>query len=111
MTLTSLAQLPDYTPSQPAPNYSSSPLPGEKCIQRGPLQVSQSFRDTTYTYEGNDVTMTLRGCREEDGAPSFDLCGTVNGECSLTGRANITSVLVKVSLLFSLRYSDPIRSA
>lgn len=110
MTLTSLAQLPDYTPSQPAPNYSSSPLPGEKCIQRGPLQVSQSFRDTTYTYEGNDVTMTLRGCREEDGAPSFDLCGTVNGECSLTGRANITSVLVKLEGHILVKESPAISS-
>lgn len=88
-------ELPGYSPSIP-PDYSSTPLPGEQCIQRTPNQTAQYRGNCAFTYEEHGMSLTLRGCREEDGIPTFGLCGTVYGEFAPADRKKIVSVVVKV---------------
>lgn len=42
------------------------------------------------------MALTLRGCREEAGAPAFGLCSTVHGEFEPTDKEKIISVVAKV---------------
>jgi len=42
------------------------------------------------------MALTLRGCREEAGLPTFGLCSTVIGEFEPTDREKIISVVAKV---------------
>lgn len=93
--------LPDYSPSIP-PDYSSTPLPGEQCIQRTPRQTNHSRENCAFTYEEYGMSLTLRGCREEDGIPTFGLCSTVDGEFAPANREKIVSVVVKVRITLSL---------
>lgn len=87
--------LPDYSPSIP-PDYSSTPLPGEQCIQRTPRQTVHYRENCAFTYEEHGMSLTLRGCREEDGVPTFGLCSAVYGEFAPADRKKIVSVVVKV---------------
>lgn len=88
--------LPDYSPSVPAPDYSSMPLPGEHCIQRTARQTLYEHGSVSFSYLENGMSLTLRGCREEEGAPVFGLCSTVHGEFEPTDREKIVSVAVKL---------------
>ncbi|KAI9573656.1 hypothetical protein HD554DRAFT_2057754 [Boletus coccyginus] len=87
--------LPDYSPSIP-PEYSSTPLPGEQCIQKTPKQTVHYRENCAFTYEEHGMSLTLRGCREEDGIPTFGLCSTVYGEFAPADRKKILSVVVKL---------------
>ncbi|KAG9315841.1 hypothetical protein JVU11DRAFT_3490 [Chiua virens] len=91
--LTDIA-LPDYSPSIP-PDYSSTPLPGEQSIQRTPKQTLHRG-NCAFTYEEHGMSLTLRGCREEAGIPTFGLCSTVYGEFAPADRKKIVSVVVKL---------------
>ncbi|KIJ62553.1 hypothetical protein HYDPIDRAFT_30161 [Hydnomerulius pinastri MD-312] len=88
--------LPGYSPSAPVPDYSSKPLPGEKCIQKTPRHPSYDHGDCSFTYQEHSMSLTLRGCREEDGVPAFGLCSTVHGEFEPINRDKIVSVVVKL---------------
>lgn len=88
--------LPEYAPSTPAPDYSSKPLPGERCIQRTPRQTISHHGQLSFTYQEHGMALTLRGCREEAGAPAFGLCSTVHGEFEPTDKEKIISVVAKV---------------
>ena len=92
--------LPDYSPSIP-PGYSSTPLPGEQCIQRTPRE-DPSRENCAFTYEDRGMSLTLRGCREEAGVPTFGLCSTVYGEFAPTDREKVVSVVAKVRIAFFL---------
>ncbi|KAH0831999.1 hypothetical protein J3R83DRAFT_12902 [Lanmaoa asiatica] len=94
-------ELPDYSPSIP-PDYSSAPLPGEQCIQRTPRQTAPFHDNCAFTYEERGMSLTLRGCREEDGIPTFGLCSTVYGEFAPADRKKIVSVVVKVRIMSPL---------
>lgn len=48
------------------------------------------------------MSLTLRGCREEGGIPTFGLCSTVYGEFAPENREKIVSVAVKVRIKSSL---------
>ncbi|KIK98786.1 hypothetical protein PAXRUDRAFT_30956 [Paxillus rubicundulus Ve08.2h10] len=89
-------ELPDYSPSTPAPDYSSTPLAGEKCIQRTPSQTPDRHENCAFIYQEHDMSLTLRGCREEGGVPTFGLCSTVHGEFEPTDRDRIVSVVIKL---------------
>ncbi|KAG8214540.1 hypothetical protein J3R82DRAFT_9601 [Butyriboletus roseoflavus] len=88
-------ELPDYTPSIP-PDYSSTPLPGEQCIQRAPRETTHFRENYAFTYEDHGMSLTLRGCRQEDGIPTFGLCSTVYGEFAPADRKKVVSVTVKL---------------
>lgn len=88
--------LPDYSPSIPAPDYSSIPLPGEHCIQRTPAQTLYDRGSVSFSYQENGMSLMLRGCREEEGAPVFGLCSTIHGEFEPADREKIVSVAVKL---------------
>jgi len=88
-------ELPDYSPSVP-PDYSSTPLPGEQCIQRTPKQITHYRENCAFTYKEHGMSLTLRGCREEEGIPTFGLCSTVYGEFAPADREKIMSVVVKL---------------
>lgn len=88
--------LPDYSPSMPAPDYSSMPLPGEHCIQRTPGQTLYERGSVGFSYQENGMSLMLHGCREEEGAPVFGLCSTVHGEFEPADREKIVSVSVKL---------------
>ncbi|KAF9220886.1 hypothetical protein BS17DRAFT_786129 [Gyrodon lividus] len=89
-------ELPDYSPSTPVPNYSSTPLPGEKCIQRTPRQALYRHGNCAFVYQEHSMSLTLRGCREEDGVPTFGLCSIVRGEFEPADRDRIISVAIKL---------------
>ncbi|KAG6334064.1 hypothetical protein ID866_5027 [Astraeus odoratus] len=89
------AHLPEYVPSPPAPDYSSKPLPGEQSIQRTPVETPYQG-SPAFTYKEHGMSLTLRGCREEDGVPTFGLCSTVHGEFEPIDRRRIISVVVKL---------------
>ncbi|KAG6377033.1 hypothetical protein JVT61DRAFT_1081 [Boletus reticuloceps] len=95
MEIFSDVELPDYSPSIP-PDYSSTPLPGEQCIQRTPKQTTRYRENCAFTYEEHGMSLTLRGCREENGIPTFGLCSTVHGEFSPANRKKIVSVVVRL---------------
>lgn len=95
MEISTDIELPEYSPSIP-PDYSSTPLPGEQCIQRTPRQTADYRENCAFTYEEHGMSLTLRGCREEDGIPTFGLCSTVYGEFAPADRKKIVSVAVKV---------------
>lgn len=97
-------ELPDYSPSIP-PDYSSTPLPGEQCIQRTPRQTVDYRENCAFTYEEHGMSLTLRGCREVDGIPTFGLCSTVYGEFEPADRKKIVSVVVKVRITSPLLLS------
>lgn len=88
--------LPNYSPSIPAPDYSSMPLPGEHCIQRTPRQILYEHGNVSFSYQENGMSLLLRGCREEEGAPVFGHCSTVRGEFEPTDREKIVSVVAKL---------------
>ncbi|KIJ17624.1 hypothetical protein PAXINDRAFT_167630 [Paxillus involutus ATCC 200175] len=89
-------ELPDYSPSTPAPDYSSTPLAGEKCIQRTPSQTPYRHGNCAFIYQEHNMSLTVRGCREEDGIPTFGLCSTVHGEFEPNDRDRIVSVVIKL---------------
>ena len=97
-------ELPDYSPSVP-PGYSSTPLPGEQCIQRTPKRTAHHRENCTFTYEERGMSLTLRGCREEDGVPSFGLCSTVRGEFAPGNRKKIVSVVAEVRTAFPFLFT------
>ena len=101
MEMSTDIDLPDYTPSIIPPDYSSTPLPGEQCIQRTPRLAGYSGENCAFTYEERGMSLTLRGCREEGGIPTFGLCSTVFGEFAPADREKIVSVVVKVCVGFS----------
>jgi len=92
----SIQLLPEYTPSTPAPDYSSSLLPGEKCIQKSPRLVSPHADNTSFTYQDRGMTLTLNDCRGEDGLPTFGLGSIIRGEVALDHRQRVVSVAAKV---------------
>jgi hypothetical protein len=92
----SIQLLPEYTPSTPAPDYSSKPLPGEKCIQKSPRAVPSHSDNATFTYREKGMTLTLKDCRDEQGRPTFGLGSTIRGEVALEHRQRIISVAAKV---------------
>ncbi|KAG2124246.1 uncharacterized protein EDB93DRAFT_1098672 [Suillus bovinus] len=87
--------LPEYTPSKPAPDYSSKPLPGEKCIQRSPRLI-QRGDNASFTYREKEMTLKLMDCREEDRHPSYGLGSTIRGEVSLDHRRRVVAVTAKL---------------
>ncbi|KAL4064165.1 hypothetical protein V8B97DRAFT_2011082 [Scleroderma yunnanense] len=88
--------LPEYEPSTPAPDYSSRPLPGERCIERTPKQTISHQGQLSFTYQEHGMSLTLRGCREEGSVPTFGLCSTVHGEFEPIDREKIVSITVKL---------------
>ncbi|KAF9242653.1 hypothetical protein BU15DRAFT_60367 [Melanogaster broomeanus] len=96
MEVHKIMELPDYSPSTPAPDYSSTPLPGEKCIQRTPRQTPYHNGNCAFTYQEHSMSLTLRGCREEDGVPTFGLCSTIHGEFEPTDNDRIVSVVLRL---------------
>lgn len=97
----SVQLLPEYTPSKPAPDYSSKPLPGEKCIQRSPRFI-QRGDNASFTYREGGMTLKLGDCREEDRHPSYGLGSTIRGEVALDHRRRVVAVAAKVCLVFSI---------
>jgi hypothetical protein len=95
METLSVHLLPEYTPSKPAPDYSSKLLPGEKCIQRSPYSV-QRGDNASFTYRERGMTLKLVGCREEDRHPSYGLGSTIRGEVALDNRQRVVAVAAKV---------------
>ncbi|KAG1766170.1 hypothetical protein EDD22DRAFT_878734 [Suillus occidentalis] len=91
----SVQLLPEYTPSKPAPDYSSKPLPGEKCIQRSPRFI-QRGDNASFTYREGGMTLKLRDCREEDRHPSYGLGSTIRGEVALDHRRRVVAVAAKL---------------
>lgn len=91
----SVQLLPEYTPSKPAPDYSSKPLPGEKCIQRSPRFI-QRGDNASFTYRERGMTLKLRDCREEDRHPSYGLGSTIRGEVALDHRRRVVAVAAKL---------------
>jgi len=88
--------LPEYTPSTPAPDYSSKPLPGEMCIQKSPRTVPSRTDNATFTYREQGMSLTLKDCRDENGRPTFGLGSTIRGEVALEHRQRVMSVAAKV---------------
>jgi hypothetical protein len=95
METLSVHLLPEYTPSKPAPDYSSKLLPGEKCIQRSPYSV-QRGDNASFTYRERGMTLKLVGCREEDRHPSYGLGSTIRGEVALDNRQRVVAVAAKL---------------
>ncbi|KAH7927816.1 hypothetical protein BV22DRAFT_1060342 [Leucogyrophana mollusca] len=89
--------LPSYTPSNPAPDYSSQPLPGERCIQKSPRQsLLLHLGSSSFSFKEHKIALTLRDCREEEGLPTYGLCSSVLGEVALEQRDRVLSVTVKL---------------
>ncbi|KAG1780519.1 hypothetical protein EV702DRAFT_1078012 [Suillus placidus] len=95
METLSVQLLPEYTPSKPAPDYSSKLLPGEECIQRSP-RVIQRGDNASFTYRERGMTLKLMDCREEDHHPSYGLGSTIRGEVSLDHRRGVVAVQAKL---------------
>ncbi|KAG2344489.1 hypothetical protein BDR05DRAFT_189889 [Suillus weaverae] len=95
METLSVQLLPEYTPSKPAPDYSSKLLPGEECIQRSP-RVIQRGDNASFTYRERGMTLKLMDCREEDHHPSYGLGSTIRGEVSLDHRRGVVAVAAKL---------------
>ncbi|KAG1901323.1 uncharacterized protein F5891DRAFT_1187599 [Suillus fuscotomentosus] len=91
----SVQLLPEYTPSKPAPDYSSKLLPGEKCIQRSPRLI-QRGDNASFTYRQRGMTLKLMDCREEDRHPSYGLGSTIRGEVALDNRRRVVAVAAKL---------------
>ncbi|OAX44347.1 hypothetical protein K503DRAFT_765162 [Rhizopogon vinicolor AM-OR11-026] len=101
--------LPEYTPSNPAPDYSSKPLPGEKCIQKSPRAVPSYPNNATFTYRERGITLTLKDCRDENARPTFGLGSTIRGEVALEHRQRVISVAVKLEGRVCLRDQPTIK--
>lgn len=91
----SLHLLPEYTPSLPAPDYSSKLLPGEQCIQRSPC-LSHRGDAVSFTYREREMTLRLMDCREEDRHPYYGLGSTIRGEVALGHRRGVVSVAARL---------------
>lgn len=100
----SVQLLPEYTPSKPAPDYSSKLLPGEKCIQRSPRLI-QRGDNASFTYRQRGMTLKLMDCREEDRHPSYGLGSTIRGEVALDNRRRVVAVAAKVCGICRVRCS------
>ncbi|KAG1882675.1 hypothetical protein F4604DRAFT_346517 [Suillus subluteus] len=94
METLSVQLLPEYTPSKPAPDYSSKLLPGEKCIQRSPC--TQRGDNASFTFRERGMTLRLRDCREEDRHPCYGLGSTIRGEVALDNRRRVVAVVAKL---------------
>lgn len=87
--------LPEYTPSKPAPDYSSKLLPGEKCIQRSPW-TTQRGDNASFTFRERGMTLKLMDCREEDRHPSYGLGSTIRGEVALDNRRRVVAIAARL---------------
>ncbi|KAG0703756.1 hypothetical protein DFH29DRAFT_874214 [Suillus ampliporus] len=96
METLSIQLLPEYTPSTPAPDYSSKLLPGEKCIQKSPRLTQPHADNVSFTYRERGMTLTLKDCRKEDRHPTFGLGSTIRGEVALDHRQRVVAVAAKL---------------
>ncbi|KAG2039512.1 hypothetical protein BDR03DRAFT_1008844 [Suillus americanus] len=94
METLSIQLLPEYTPSKPAPDYSSKLLPGEKCIQRSPC--TQRGDNASFTFRDKGMTLRLMDCREEDRHPCYGLGSIIRGEVALDNRRRVVAVAAKL---------------
>lgn len=87
--------LPVYSPSEPAPTYSSEPSPDEQRIQHTPRShVPQPTG--TYVKSFHHITLILKN--QVDGAdiPTYRRNGLISGELQLEKSSEIVAVSLKV---------------
>lgn len=101
-------ELPQYSPSVPAPDYTFEPACGEWVLEYTP-RSTQPAPESTFIKQAGKITVVLHNQEENATTPSYGRGATVAGSVLLDSSDNICEVVLKVHLptTFSVFKQDP----